>query len=131
MIEEANGAGQFTSIILKPKVTLAPGANTEAAELKIANIINGLLGRGSWIRTNDLQYPKLPRYQAALYPDYLGNDVDTRLKRCQQGAATASMVAKERMPDAVSRLDAIFFRGARDHLEHPLRRPPRRNDLGG
>jgi hypothetical protein len=28
------------------------------------------VGRGSWIRTNDLQYPKLPRYQAALYPDY-------------------------------------------------------------
>jgi hypothetical protein len=28
-------------------------------------------GRGSWIRTNDLQYPKLPRYQAALYPDEL------------------------------------------------------------
>ena len=25
-------------------------------------------GRGSWIRTNDLKYPKLPRYQAALYP---------------------------------------------------------------
>jgi organic hydroperoxide reductase OsmC/OhrA len=32
MIEEANGAGQFTSIILKPIVTLAPGANAEAAE---------------------------------------------------------------------------------------------------
>jgi organic hydroperoxide reductase OsmC/OhrA len=32
MVEEANGAGQFTSIILKPKVTLAPGANAEAAE---------------------------------------------------------------------------------------------------
>jgi hypothetical protein len=31
------------------------------------------IGRGSWIRTNDLQYPKLPRYQAALYPDYLGS----------------------------------------------------------
>jgi hypothetical protein len=60
-------------------------------------------GRGSWIRTNDLQYPKLPRYQAALYPDYLGNqflgkpitwetkflgnNVDTRLKRAQQAAA--------------------------------------------
>src|SRR6202171_2502316 len=42
-------------------------------------------GRGSWIRTNDLQYPKLPRYQAALYPDCLGSDVDTRLNRCQQG----------------------------------------------
>jgi organic hydroperoxide reductase OsmC/OhrA len=32
MIEEANGAGQFTSIILKPKVTLAPNANAAAAE---------------------------------------------------------------------------------------------------
>ena len=32
MIEEANGAGQFTSIVLKPKVTLAPGANIEVAE---------------------------------------------------------------------------------------------------
>ena len=42
-------------------------------------------GRGSWIRTNDLQYPKLPRYQAALYPDQLGNDVDTRFMGYQQG----------------------------------------------
>jgi len=41
------------------------------------------------------------------------------------------MAVKERMSDAVSRLDAVFFRGARDHLEHPLRQPPRRNDLGG
>ncbi len=32
----------------------------------------------------DLQYPKLPRYQAALYPDHLGNDVDTRLIGYQQ-----------------------------------------------
>jgi organic hydroperoxide reductase OsmC/OhrA len=32
MIEEEGGAGQFTSIILKPKVTLAPGANAEMAE---------------------------------------------------------------------------------------------------
>src|SRR5262245_52376103 len=32
-------------------------------------ILQGFRGRGSWIRTNDLQYPKLPRYQAALYPD--------------------------------------------------------------
>ena len=47
----------------------------------------GVCGRGSWIRTNDLQYPKLPRYQAALYPDCLGNLVDTRLKRRQQGGA--------------------------------------------
>jgi hypothetical protein len=26
------------------------------------------VGRGSRIRTGDLQYPKLPRYQTALYP---------------------------------------------------------------
>jgi organic hydroperoxide reductase OsmC/OhrA len=32
MIEEANGAGQFTSITLTPKVTLERGANVEAAE---------------------------------------------------------------------------------------------------
>jgi len=27
------------------------------------------VGRGSRIRTCDLKYPKLPRYQAALYPE--------------------------------------------------------------
>ena len=32
MAEEADGAGQFTSIVLQPKVTLAAGANVEAAE---------------------------------------------------------------------------------------------------
>jgi hypothetical protein len=58
-------------------MTTFPGRNSKG--------INGVFGRGSWIRTNDLQYPKLPRYQAALYPDYLGNLVDTRLKRRQQG----------------------------------------------
>jgi hypothetical protein len=47
---------------------------------------SGKIGRGSWIRTNDLQYPKLPRYQAALYPDWLGNEFDTRLSRGQQDA---------------------------------------------
>ncbi len=35
--------------------------------------INGSItcgGRGSRIRTGDLKYPKLPRYRAALYPDF-------------------------------------------------------------
>ena len=32
MRHEPNGAGQFALIILKPKVTLAPGANAETAE---------------------------------------------------------------------------------------------------
>ena len=80
-----------------------------------------LFGRGSWIRTNDLQYPKLPRYQAALYPDDLGNDVDTRLKPCQQGAAAASMAIKEPMSYAVSGLDAVFLRRAGDYLQNPAR----------
>ena len=39
-------------------------------------------GRGSWIRTNDLKYPKLPRYQTALYPElvmpFLGGVALTR-----------------------------------------------------
>ena len=82
------------------------------------------IGRGSWIRTNDLQYPKLPRYQAALYPDYLGNHVDTRLKRSQQGTVVVSPAIKQRMPDTVSGLDAVFFRGAGDDLENPLGQPP-------
>jgi hypothetical protein len=46
-----------------------------------------IFGRGSWIRTNDLQYPKLPRYQAALYPDFPREEVDTRSERSQQGTA--------------------------------------------
>jgi hypothetical protein len=52
------------------------------------------VGRGSWIRTNDLQYPKLPRYQAALYPDHWECDVDTRSGRPQQGAAGAKSQGK-------------------------------------
>ncbi|MEA3132594.1 MAG: hypothetical protein QOG17_440, partial [Gammaproteobacteria bacterium] len=39
---------------------------------------------GSWIRTNDLQYPKLPRYQAALYPECPASPVDTRFPARQQ-----------------------------------------------
>lgn len=41
--------------------------------LKVCGVLAPVtkIGRGSWIRTNDLQYPKLPRYQAALYPETL------------------------------------------------------------
>jgi organic hydroperoxide reductase OsmC/OhrA len=31
MVEESNGAGQFTSVVLRPKVTLAPGSDIEDA----------------------------------------------------------------------------------------------------
>src|SRR5882757_10552264 len=50
-------------------------------------------GRGSWIRTNDLQYPKLPRYQAALYPDASERPVDTRINRRQQGTGSGPFMA--------------------------------------
>ena len=67
------------------KLTNAPQNHIRTAGERA---IQRLIGRGSWIRTNDLQYPKLPRYQAALYPEYpLGNDVDTRLRRDQQAAS--------------------------------------------
>jgi hypothetical protein len=89
-----------------------------------------LAGRGTRIRTLDLQYPKLPRYQAALYPDELERDVDTRLSPGQQGAETGLMPVEERMPDAVAGRNAIFLRGARDHFQHTLRQPPRRDDFG-
>ena len=45
-----------------------PGAFTPNRETKCTGSFKGLTGRGSWIRTNDLQYRKLPRHQAALYP---------------------------------------------------------------
>ncbi len=31
MVEQSDGAGQFTSVVLRPKVTLAPGADIEKA----------------------------------------------------------------------------------------------------
>src|SRR6267154_4553675 len=47
-----------------------------------------------------------------------GNDVDTRLTRCQQGGGSRSVssAVKERMRDAVARLDAVFLRRACNHL---------------
>ena len=57
----------------KPMTIAEQGKNQDSESLRIAEKngrrFNKITGRGSWIRTNDLQYPKLPRYQAALYPD--------------------------------------------------------------
>src|SRR5258705_11313152 len=44
--------------------------------------------------------------------------------------AAVSSAVEERMRHAVSRLDPVLFGRAGNHLEHPLRRPPRRDDLG-
>src|SRR5208337_5594740 len=40
-------------------------------------------GRGSRIRTGDLKYPKLPRYRAALYPEF--GPVANMGGLCEQG----------------------------------------------
>src|SRR5712692_7550319 len=45
-------------------------------------------GRGSRIRTCDLKYPKLPRYQAAPYPG-AARPFDTRFGFGQQGVRSA------------------------------------------
>src|SRR5215510_482729 len=45
-------------------------------------------GRGSRIRTCDLKYPKLPRYQAAPYPGAAARPLDTRFGFVQQAAKT-------------------------------------------
>src|ERR1700692_658821 len=89
-------------------------------------------GRGSWIRTNDLQYPKLPRYQAALYPVYpFGKPRRYTLQvRPARLAMRLSPGVEERMADPVAGLDAVFLRGPRDDLQHPLGPPPRRDDPG-
>jgi hypothetical protein len=79
-----------------------------------------IIGRGSWIRTNDLQYPKLPRYQAALYPDLCWECVDTRLNRGHQGDLKGSALVEERVRHPVAGLNSILLRRAGDHFEHTL-----------
>src|SRR3984893_9188147 len=44
--------------------------------------------------------------------------------------ALFSMGIEERMSDPVAGLDAVFFRGACDYLQHPLHQPSRRDNLG-
>ena len=92
----------------------------------------GLCGRGSWIRTNDLQYPKLPRYQAALYPGGQRKRFDTRLRHGQQDSATVSVARIEQaMPDPIAGDNAVFLRGAAHHLQHPLDDASGRDGHGG
>src|SRR5215475_5581652 len=55
----------FAEANMKPCVPQRRSVRTAGQKLRN---FKGVFGRGSWIRTNDLQYPKLPRYQAALYP---------------------------------------------------------------
>src|SRR6266436_6270238 len=78
---------------LKVRDVDAPnGEHRDRRKLALAELVAQSLGHlsfgdYSWLRTNDLQYPKLPRYQAALYPDVPGDGFDTRSRRLQQGAA--------------------------------------------
>jgi hypothetical protein len=49
-------------------------------EQKVPSYFNCLAGRGSRIRTCDLEYPKLPRYQTALYPARTSTYLETPRK---------------------------------------------------
>src|ERR1700681_56489 len=57
-------------------------------------------------------------------PNIQGNDVDTRLRHCQQGCSrSVSSAVKERMRYPVAWRDPVFLRRACDHLQHPLHGP--------
>lgn len=71
--------------VLKFRDSAVAAATRSSRCLRPRAVISNGGGRGSWIRTNDLQYPKLPRYQAALYPDALMARRPTRSRRPQQG----------------------------------------------
>ncbi|BAM89763.1 hypothetical protein S58_37710 [Bradyrhizobium oligotrophicum S58] len=64
----ASGAVLF-AIVVSVRVSVRAEVVPVADRARARHPAAGENGRGSWIRTNDLQYPKLPRYQAALYPD--------------------------------------------------------------
>jgi hypothetical protein len=61
-------------------------------------------GRGSRIRTCDLKYPKLPRYQAAPYPG-AARPLDTRFGFGQQAANRSDHGAKSRWVDIERQVD--------------------------
>ena len=77
----------------------------------------GTDGRGSSIRTNDLQYPKLPRYQAALYPDLLVADV-----LHAHGAPSKALLSRSRLRRAAARPqpEAAAFRSRDLFVEDAL-----------
>jgi organic hydroperoxide reductase OsmC/OhrA len=63
MLEESDGAGQFTSVTLKPKVVLAPGADIEKAQALhrvahekcfIARSVNFAVGHEAQITLNNV-----------------------------------------------------------------------------
>src|SRR3978361_580136 len=85
--------------------------------------ITTLSGRGSWIRTNDLQYPKLPRYQAALYPDDPRKRCRYTLKALPARPGALSSAIEERMRNPIAGRDTVFSGCAADPLENPLRQP--------
>src|SRR6516225_11551883 len=64
--------------------------------------LNNLIGRGTRIRTADLQYPKLPRYQAALYP---GTAMSIHAKGTSSKARGRQIGRARRAPDASSGSD--------------------------
>src|SRR5262249_8064381 len=67
----------LSAILLTPVLSLATGRHSGDTRRSwvfrgkarfIIQHLQSLIGRGSRIRTGDLEYPKLPRYQTALCP---------------------------------------------------------------
>src|SRR5262245_13114745 len=94
-------------------------------------------GRGSRIRTGDLEYPKLPRYQAALCPARRGRIaaiVRYTVRKwpasgCRANDASGrSPAAEDPVRHLVARLDPELAGGASDDLEHAPHRSARGND---
>src|SRR5262252_904232 len=92
-------------------------------------------GRGGRIRTGDLEYPKLPRYQAALRPDRRGGRpirpaVDYTLRRTPASKARLALL-EPGMGNFVAGREPELARSSGDDLKDPPRRPAGRNDVVG
>src|ERR1043166_4754845 len=97
----------------------------------------GAPGRGGRIRTGDLEYPKLPRYQAALRPARRGGrpirpGVDYTLRGTPASkAGSSSALAEPGMGDPVAGRNPELARGPGNDFEHTTRRRAGGNDVVG
>src|ERR1700693_4426480 len=90
-------------------------------------------GRGTRIRTGDLEYPKLPRYQTALCPDgwarICAGSIHGSIgaSKAPRGRAPKGGAARRGSPepwvgDAIPGRDPVFLRGSTDHFQYRANR---------
>jgi hypothetical protein len=72
-----------------------------------------------------------PEHRSKMLSD---NKTITRCLSAQQDGSARPVAplfpAEQRVTHAIAGSDAVFLRRAGDHLQHPLRQSPRRDDLG-